>query len=275
MPLIPARFRRGKQNRSNLAFAQYSQATWRWWCARQGVEFLALDKPVTAIGYERFPPTFLRWLAVERLLRELGNGVRLAVVDADTMIRWDAPNFFDLPGSGGLAAVRDTDPSWIGRSIGAFQPFFPGVNLPVSDYINAGIVILGEAHLPVIRAFLELSVSHWDNLSSVIQSGDFGTDQTLLNFVLRCSNERIDYLPQSLNVLCCCEMAATLWDIEKRPLDDWQDRAERMFSLAQNFELVGTAHVWHFAYVVTLRRLAMKEAWRQVCLNYPGAVLSG
>jgi hypothetical protein len=39
------------------------------------------------------------------------------------------------------------------------------------------------------------------------------------------------------------------------------------------FDFVELGYIWHFTNVVTLRSLVMRETWRHVKSNYPGAVV--
>ena len=74
------------------------------------------------------PPTFQRWLAPEAIIGERGEDTVVAIVDADTMVRWDTPDF--LEGARGFSAVKAVSTIWIANSIRAFQPLFPDVSLP-------------------------------------------------------------------------------------------------------------------------------------------------
>lgn len=122
MALIPGRHRRDHRPRSNLGYAKYGQASWRWWCKQRGIDFIVFDQPLGGSKYADLTPTFQRWLIPELLLSVDDKSTRLAVVDADTMIRWDAPDIFDQ--ADGFAAVMDPYQNWTLPSIQAFQPLF-------------------------------------------------------------------------------------------------------------------------------------------------------
>src|SRR5689334_18552611 len=129
MALIPGRINRGNQIRSGVPYGKYGRVCWEWWCKKNGVHFVALDQPIPVGKHDDVPPSIQRWGAPQRFLNEFGPDLQVAMVDADTMIRWDTPNFFDLT-QDEFAAVPAIKYHSIYRSISAHQRLFPGVTLP-------------------------------------------------------------------------------------------------------------------------------------------------
>jgi hypothetical protein len=305
MPVIPGGIRRGLSIRTDLGYAKYAQATWRWWCKRNGIEFVPIDAPLGGSAFAHMPPTFQRWHILDRLIGEFGADIRLAVVDADTMIRWDTPDFIGGTRGFSAVAIRHPDwasarqpllgeaagtasgraesgqdaiaarnPGWISSSLRAYQHLFPGVSLTSSEYFNAGVVVLGVDQRRVMEKFLNFSAAHWPQLHAVIQSGDFGTDQTPLNFMLRRENEPIFFLPGSFNVLHCFPMDAELATIDASPNPDVVRFASKAFASPLAVQFVRFAYIWHFTNVIGLRSVVMRETWCRIRQYYPGAELS-
>jgi hypothetical protein len=274
MPVIPGQLhRRSRVRRSDLDHARFSQATWQWWCARHGIEFLVLDRPLGDGEHALMPPTFQRWLAPEPIIRERGEDTVVAVVDADTMVRWDTPDF--LEDARGFSAVRASNPLWIADSIDAFQPLFPDVSLPWWQYFNAGLVVVGAAQLHILRTLLSFAASRWPELEAVMRSGDVGTDQTPLNFILRREREQLRILPPPFNYQHCFPMNDALHTLEEDPVSNPGAFAAEGFSQSWAFQFIKLAYVWHFTNVVTHRSLVMQEVWRRVAGHYPGATVDG
>ena len=144
MALIPGGIRRAPPTRSDLGYAKYSRATWEWWCERHSADFIVIEAPPGDIAYAQMPPTLQRWALVDQLIEERGENAQVALVDADTMIRWDTPDIFEQ--ARGFSAVADASaPSWIVRSTRAFQHLFPDTSLVWWEYFNSGIIVLGAA----------------------------------------------------------------------------------------------------------------------------------
>jgi hypothetical protein len=271
MPLIPGVIRRGKFKRAGLSYAKYGRATWKWWCDKNGIDFVVFDEPLEDKLFSDKPPTIQRWLIPELLIRQRGAGTRVALVDADTMIRPDAPDFLDRTNK--FSAVRGRDIPWIERSIAAFHPLFPDVVLAPRDYLNAGVTVVGDGQLDAIRSFLTFVSERWEELNRTILSGNFGTDQTVLNFVLKRQKLDIDYMPRLFNLLHCFPLTPELFFIENSPLPDPIQFASIAFSRPGAFDFFKQAYVWHFSNLVTMRGLVMSEVWRRVSSSYPGAEL--
>jgi hypothetical protein len=47
--------------------------------------------------------------------------------------------------------------------------------------------------------------------------------------------------------------------------------AQKAFGRPSAFNFVGHGYIWHFTNVVALRALVMRETWRRIRHNYPGA----
>lgn len=276
MPLIRAEYQRGEGSRTDLSYSVYGRATWQWWCSQHAIEFEVLDKP--AQGFADYPPTVQRWALAATLLTEGGPGTEVAVVDADTMIRWDAPNLFEVCDTRiGLGVVMDHSlPYWTHRSIVAHRSLFPNVELPWWQYFNAGLVVLGTRHIDLLRAFLTFYRENREALQNLHASRDFGTDQTPLNFLVKKLGVELQILPAPFNLLRCLEVppnvVASLSNVTTL-----QDLASQMDLLAPHaFAFMDLGHVWHFAHVpvvgwgMTVRAFVMYDALRRCLSEYHG-----
>jgi hypothetical protein len=285
MPLIRAPYRRGSESRSDLSYSVYGRATWRWWCAQHAIEFKVLDQPASV--YADDPPTVQRWAHAERLLSEGGPGTEVAVVDADTMIRWDTPNIFEVCDTRtGLGVVTDNCwPSWIHRSIIEHRVFFPDVELHWWQYFNAGLVVLGTKHIDFLRAFLAFYDENRERLQKLHASDDFGTDQTPLNYMVRKLGVELELLPPPFNLQQCLEVPSALIPsmmskVKTPQVTTPQDLARQLDLLAPDaFAFIEYGLVWHFVHLplvgwgVPLRAFVMYEALRRCVSKYRGMEL--
>ena len=268
MLAIERPFYRGRQQRGNLDYISSAVATWTWWCARHGIEFIVIDNVDEAESLASAPPTVLRWFAPRQLIAQRGPETKIAIVDADTMIRWDTPDFFDIAGDF-FAAVRAGHPGWIARSIGAFQHLFPGVHIQPHEYVNSGVVVLGLGQLPMLDHFCRFYREHQDELETLFVLNDVGTDQPLLNYALHEHREPVRLLDRRFNFIHCFgyeEAVRREFELGHGP--DWQAFPEKAYCNPSAFAFIEAAYIWHFTNVVAARKLVMAETWRRVKHHY-------
>jgi hypothetical protein len=264
IPAIPGRYVRGGATRADISYAIHAVATWQWWCRRQGIELRVLREPPAGAHHDS-PPLIQRWVFVEAALREAAPGTRVAVVDADTMVHWQAPNFLQLAGHS-LGAVQAGNPRWQWRTIRAYQSLFPDVPLRWWEYFNAGLLVLQQHHRPLLLELLDFYQRNRAALEEVQRSGDFGIDQTLLNFLTRKRAEQVQLLPGPFNLVNCCVLPPRAWI--KYEQEGCPDLSE-LLEMPGLFDFVNYGFVWHFTGNQRTRTAVMAETWRRVCANYP------
>jgi hypothetical protein len=280
MPTIPNESRAWPAVRSNLEYCRYSEATWRWWCGKNNAEFIKLDGQLGGSVYQHVHPTFKRWLAPEILIGESCAETRIAMVDADTMVRWDTPNLFEAA-AGQLAAVRGQNRRYICKQLAKYKRLFPSVEVPWWEYFNAGIVLVTREHLPVLRAFAEFLRLQWPAFSQ-IEGTSAADDQTLLNYVVRASGIPVRLLPDPYNLLHCFPVTGEAEQWELRALQSGltpslaaqHSFASHAFSGPDVFDFINQGYVWHFTSVVAMRSAVMRETWRRVQDRYPGTAFA-
>jgi hypothetical protein len=270
MGAIPGRVSRGKRVRCDLSYVPFGTATWRWWCAKHGVELLVLDRPVDGPLGGAAPPV-QRWFLVNEVLKHTREPVRAAVIDADTMIRWDAPDFFEPDGGNAVSAVCAGNPGWIWHSLRAYARFFPGVDLDWWNYFNSGLVVLTPSHAPLLDGFLQFYQQHEAELEAIQQSGDFGVDQTLLNYFVARERIPIRALPPVFNLLHCFKLPARV-QVKCETLADNSDPRllDELFHTPGAFDFIKYAFIWHFTSTVLTRATVMRETWRRIRAHYRG-----
>jgi hypothetical protein len=253
---------------ADLGYAAYGRAAWEWWCRRNGVEFVLLDRPVDDETLAGASPLLHRWRAAEQLLAAGPAERQVAVVDADTMIRWDAPDFFALTG-GSLAAVQDPGQDWVLRSIRSYQQFFPGVRLDAQEYFNAGFVVVSPRQAHLLTAFLDFYRRNRAALDAVAQL-DAGIDQTLFNFVVRQEGEPVRFLPQTFNLGHC--MPISLYMLPDSAANEHRRQLlAGILAVPGTFDFLDHSYVWHFnGGPKSARADFMRHTWHAISANYPG-----
>ena len=84
-----------------LDYKEWCFRTWQYWCDKNDVELVILDQELRPTGGGVYgdgvgmKPTWQRWHVFDVLEANNIECDNVALVDIDTMIHWDAPNFFE------------------------------------------------------------------------------------------------------------------------------------------------------------------------------------
>jgi lipopolysaccharide biosynthesis glycosyltransferase len=225
----------------DLSYVQFALRTWEFWCQRNDVRLYLWTEPFEDVA--RMKPTWQRYALFDILERKGIAADRVAYVDADIMVRWDCPNFFDLARDG-LGVVRDQSPRFVVKSMSAYQRFFPDVRLGWHDYFNAGFQLVDARHRPFYETILRFYRANRHALLEQEEHG-LGTDQTPVNFLARQEGVCLSYLPPMFNLMVFHQRLFK----------------ERLF--------VDAGYLWHFAGLQDKPRIrAMHDTWRTVARHY-------
>jgi hypothetical protein len=177
-----------------------SVQSWRKWAERNNAEVLVLDEPITDMN--EMSPIYFRHYWPEMV--ELSDDDQICLVDADTIVHPDCPNFFNLTQGQFSAVHNDGDYDWVIRSIENYEYEFEGVIKVTPDdvwsYFNTGFMVTNKKYRWLHDKFLEF---YWINQKNIIflqQKYGVGTDQPLLNYFVRHNDVKVKILPYFLNM---------------------------------------------------------------------------
>ena len=84
-----------------LDYKEWCFKTWKYWCDKNDVQLFILDEELqpteggVLTDSPGMKPTWQRWHVFDVLDANDIEYDNVALVDIDTMIHWDAPNFFE------------------------------------------------------------------------------------------------------------------------------------------------------------------------------------
>ena len=169
-----------------LDYKEWCYKTWSWWCKKHNVLFVPFEEPIES-DLVKFR---INWQKAIFCFDELDRrGIdydQIYLVDGMNMIKWDAPNIFELTGHK-FTAWRDTDNlNWIHTSIQGYKEFFNNYELDIIKYFSSGLIIFNESHKELFNSFKKL---YYDNVDMFVKLQDEivrkGTEQTPLNYWLQ------------------------------------------------------------------------------------------
>lgn len=176
--------------------------SWKQWADKNGCEVFVLTEPV--VDLSQMSPIIMRHYVFDLLENSGIEYDQICMVDADTIVHPDCPNFFELTEHKFCAVHNDGDYDWVIRSIENYEYELDGkVETKPEDlwnYFNTGFMITNKNYKWLHEKLL---VFYWENQSKVKamqQKYGTGTDQPLMNYMVRHNDVEVKLLPYQFNM---------------------------------------------------------------------------
>tara|TARA_Y100000034_G_C6839995_1_gene379906 strand:- start:218 stop:994 length:777 start_codon:yes stop_codon:yes gene_type:complete len=204
---------------------EYSIKSWKYWCNKNDCELLVLDELLFPVDYMKI--TWQRYYLFDVLESNNIEYDQVLLVDADTIIHPDCPNFFKETDYKYCGVVNDGCYEWVARSIKDFSNLmFNSKIVHPWEYINGGFHIVNKIHKPFFDSIKEYYKNNQEKILNSIEKSKTATDQTIINFLLKEENIEVKLLPTCYN----------LQDLFRKSLlhlpgsSYWEDSLENLFS---------------------------------------------
>lgn len=227
-------------------YSKYCIKSWEYWCKNNNCDLKVIKTNDERCG---------RVVWNKELIFEHGVGYdKIGIVDADTMIKWDAPNVFDMFEED-FCMVRDlVNWAWVYDSIKNYGKFFKGVPLDITNYGNTGVMFFHKLYLPLFEEIFNFYLENRMELDNWDKGG--GREQTILNFHLAKNNVNIKFLDGSWNIL---GMFSKGWFKSNTQLH------------SDELHMIKYGNIWHFTgFDIESRTERVKHVWDLVKHNYNG-----
>lgn len=226
----------------DISCESYCYSTWKYWSEKNKVDLILLKDPISDTSYMK--PTWQRWYIWDILEKNKMEYEKVALIDVDTMIRWDAPNLFDEISIDEIGMCIDNDNvGWTVKSINGYNHFFGNIKLDWTEYFNCGMVIIGnkcKRYCKSVQNFWEKNSKDLIEIQNTLRKG---TDQTPVNFIFK---EKIKTLNKKWN----------LTHLHRK-------------ELIENFMFIDCGYIWHFnGFDKSMRKSIMEKTWDRVKQNY-------
>ena len=159
----------------NFEYFEYSKNTWKYWCKKNNCLFVEFDTPVEE-DLIKYRVNWQKLIFIfDELERKNINYDQVCLVDSSCMVKWDAPNFFELTNNK-FTAWRDMDNmKWIYNSIIGYKSIFENFELDQSKYVNSGFIIFNKKHKDLINSFKNYYIKNIDKFidlqDNIVQKG--------------------------------------------------------------------------------------------------------
>ena len=234
-----------------LDYKEWCFKTWSWWCKKHNVELIVLQDELRPKGDGTYnmpgmKPTWQRWHVFDVLDANNIEYDQVALVDIDTMVHWDCPNFFELT-DGEFSAVQDKFfIEWSHNSIKGYKDFWPNVDLDWTTYFNCGFIVMSKKHKEWCKSVTDFYYANEDELRKRQHvTLKKGSDQTPINYMIRASKHKLNFLNDKFN----------LSQLHTRGV--------------MNPLMFECGYVWHFnGFEKSMRNNLMRETWNLIKGNY-------
>ena len=178
---------------------KYSIESWRNWADKNNCDLVLFDTPVCDIN--QMTITWQRYYVLELLENSGIDYDQVLMIDADTIVHPDCPNFFEMT-DGKLCGARfDGSWDWVLRGIENYSKhIFDGYMMPWYDYFDCGFIIVNEKHKQFFQDIISFYFTYQDNLIKLQQTFFNGTDQTPVNILVHKNKIELKLLPYEFNM---------------------------------------------------------------------------
>tara|TARA_Y100000310_G_scaffold161820_1_gene161728 strand:+ start:619 stop:1428 length:810 start_codon:yes stop_codon:yes gene_type:complete len=190
----------GRTWSDKLSPYKYSIASWKKWAKKNDCEVLIMEDLLC--DTKDMGICWQRYYVFDMLeQQDIKDYDKILIVDADTIVHPDCPNFFDMAGNKYAGVRQEGSMDWVVRSMEQFSRFVhEGYMIPYDRYINAGFQIINKSHKKFFKEIIDFYNTNKNEINEVQHKFGVGSDQTNVNLLLNKKNIDFKFLPYEFNM---------------------------------------------------------------------------
>ena len=189
----------GRFSSSRRAPYKFSIDSWKYWANKNNVEIFILNDLL--MPHEDMGICWQRYYLFDILEANNIEYNQIAMVDADTIIHPNCPNFFEQTEDKFTGVHCDASYDWVIRSIENYSKYiFEGHKMPFWEYIDCGFMIVNKTHKQFFKDVIDLYHSNSLNFKEM-EKLHVGTDQTPVNILANKNSIDLKLLPYEYNMV--------------------------------------------------------------------------
>jgi len=175
--------------------------SWKRWCKKNDCELVIMDQLL--MPESDMLITWQRWYVLDILEYNNIEYDQVLIVDADSIVHPDCPNFFSMTEGKFSSPLSDGDYEWVNRAIKGYSKMFFGKERCIKSYefFQTGFVIVNKTH----KEFLTKCMSWYhQNKEKIIESYDVlltGSDIALMNCLRKEFDVELNILPKEYGLM--------------------------------------------------------------------------
>ena len=193
----------GRYASSRRAAYKYSIDSWKRWCEKNDCKLFVLNDLI--LEKEKMAICWQRYYLFDILDANEIEYDQVLMVDADTIVHPECPNFFEMSEGKLCGAYFDGSWDWVLRSIENYSKYaFENYMMPWYKYFDCGFVLVNKNHKQFFNDIISYYFTNQDMLIQLQETFHTGTDQTPVNMLTHKHNIDLKLLPYEFNM---CDMA--------------------------------------------------------------------
>tara|TARA_B100000287_G_scaffold323286_1_gene307292 strand:+ start:2574 stop:3299 length:726 start_codon:yes stop_codon:yes gene_type:complete len=183
----------------NWKLQETSIKGWEYWCNKNDCDFYVIDEPV--VDVKDMAPHWQRYYIYDILDNQNIEYDNILYVDADAMVKWDAPNFFEMS-NGNLGVVKDfASYEWVWNGIKGYKQLFPTIDYDWNDYFCTSFLMSNKKHKQFYQDIISFYFKNQDKIQDLqYNTLKKGFDQTPVNYLTKLHNIELQYLPKQCHM---------------------------------------------------------------------------
>ena len=189
----------GRYSSSRRDAYKYSIDSWRKWCGKNDCELFVLNNLV--VEKERMAICWQRYYLFDILDANEIEYDQVLMIDADTVVHPDTPNFFEMSEGKLCGCQFDGSWDWVCRSVENYSKYiFNNYMMNIWRYFDCGFIIVNENHKKLFKSITDFYHNNKDNLIKMQETFFGGTDQTPVNMLINKLGIDFKLLPYEFNM---------------------------------------------------------------------------
>jgi len=179
----------------------YGIESWKQWCKKNDCELFIMDNLL--LPESEMLITWQRWYVLDILEH---NGIaydQVLVVDADSIVHPDCPNFFNLTDGKFSSPLTDGDYEWVSRAIRGYSKMFFNKDwcLPTYEFFMTGFVIVNKSHKEFLTNAMNWYHKNKDQVIASYETLLTGSDISLMNCLRKEFGIELNILPRQFGLM--------------------------------------------------------------------------
>ena len=175
--------------------------SWRRWCKKNDVDLFLLEDPI--LPMEDMHIIWQRYFLFDIYDANKIRANQTLLVDADTIVHPDCPNFFEETEDKYCLVHDDGSYDWVLRGMEHYKKrVYDEEWFNYWEYGNSGFQIVNKTHRPFFDEMRKFYFEHKETLQYIQKTYGVGTDQTPLNYMMKKHGIGRKLLPYEFNMSC-------------------------------------------------------------------------